>query len=235
MVTNAESNGRIVEEMQALRVELLELRHAVRELTQAHERAQAQVQAQMAEHAHGLAQLQAEQTRLLHELLVHRPQLHERRRLALRDVDLAEELTPFSLGVHVELARASRRGSARIFFLAMLLEVASRISSSETSFLCSTSVHVSVQSAVQHVARLQALRAQLTAAVTAAAGPNSMAEAGAKKAAELLESNKVAVLLAQIEKTADVLRDANATYFLGADSRDIGSLLANPRVMSPKK
>ena len=53
--------------------------------------------------------------------------------------------------------------------------------------------------------------------------------AGAKKAAELLESNKVAVLLAQIEKTGDVLRDANATYFFGADSSQLGGLLGHQR------
>ena len=54
---------------------------------------------------------------------------------------------------------------------------------------------------------------------------------GAKKAAELLESSQVAVMLAQIEKTGDVLRDAKSTYFFGAEPSQIGKLLANPSVM----
>ena len=54
--------------------------------------------------------------------------------------------------------------------------------------------------------------------------------AGAKAAAELLESSDVAVILAQIEKTGDVLRDANSTFFFGAEPSQVGSLLANPNV-----
>ena len=54
---------------------------------------------------------------------------------------------------------------------------------------------------------------------------------GAKKAAELLESSQVAVMLAQIEKTGDVLRDAKSTYFFGAEPSQLGGLLANPNVM----
>ena len=54
---------------------------------------------------------------------------------------------------------------------------------------------------------------------------------GAKKAADLLESSKVAVMLAQIEKTGDVLRDAKSTYFFGSEPSQVGSLLANPNVM----
>ena len=54
---------------------------------------------------------------------------------------------------------------------------------------------------------------------------------GAKKAAELLENSQVAVMLAQIEKTGDVLRDAKSTYFFGAEPSQMGKLLANPSVM----
>ena len=54
---------------------------------------------------------------------------------------------------------------------------------------------------------------------------------GAKKAADLLESSKVAVMLAQIEKTGDVLRDAKSTYFFGSEPSQVGSLLANPNVI----
>ena len=58
--------------------------------------------------------------------------------------------------------------------------------------------------------------------------------AGAKAAAELLESSDVAVILAQIEKTGDVLRDANSTFFFGAEPSQVGSLLANPNVTGPE-
>ena len=54
---------------------------------------------------------------------------------------------------------------------------------------------------------------------------------GAKKAAELLENSQVAVMLAQIEKTGDVLRDAKSTYFFGAEPSQLGGLRANPNVM----
>ena len=43
--------------------------------------------------------------------------------------------------------------------------------------------------------------------------------------------SKVAVTLAQIEKTGDVLRDAKSTYFFGAEPSQLGGLLANPNVM----
>ena len=54
---------------------------------------------------------------------------------------------------------------------------------------------------------------------------------GAKKAAEILESSKVAVTLAQIEKTGDVLSNAKSTYFFGAEPSQLGGILANPNVM----
>ena len=53
----------------------------------------------------------------------------------------------------------------------------------------------------------------------------------AKKAAEMLESSTVAVLLAQIEKTGEVLAKSKATYFFGVEPGRMEGMLANPNMI----
>ena len=55
---------------------------------------------------------------------------------------------------------------------------------------------------------------------------------GAKRAAELLCENAVAVELAKIGKIGDALQGAGSnTMFFGADASSIGSLMSNPAVV----
>ena len=49
---------------------------------------------------------------------------------------------------------------------------------------------------------------------------------GHKAAAELIAQNQVAVQLAQIDRTGKAL-DHKKAFFFGADSKDLGSLLAS--------
>ncbi|KAK3269019.1 hypothetical protein CYMTET_22512 [Cymbomonas tetramitiformis] len=54
---------------------------------------------------------------------------------------------------------------------------------------------------------------------------------GSKAAADLLESSDVAVELAKLERTGELLGN-KTTFFMGADAKSLSSLLSNPNVVS---